>query len=152
QGPITIRTADGQTLQAEPVLVDQANDIALLKIVGDGANQTFNTIPLGNENNVTGQEFAIGHPLGDPNLSVQPGNFAGVSRFGDFDVTDNTVADNRNRPLLDFTNMGTQPGSSGSPIINANGEVVGMDDLGDGQGNSEATVVSAIINDLQMVA
>jgi S1-C subfamily serine protease len=150
QGPVQIQTADGQTLTAVPVVTDQANDIAILEVVGAGANQQFNALQLGTDAQATAVDYAIGHPNGDPNIDVNSGNFAGEAAFGSFNVTDNTVADNPNRPLEQFTNMGTQPGSSGSPIINSDGVVIGMDDLGDGQGNADATIGQAIAQDVAM--
>jgi S1-C subfamily serine protease len=148
QGPIQITTADGQTLEAEPVYTDQGNDIAVLQLVGQGSNQTFPSLTIGNEDQVTGTDYAIGHPEGDPNIVVNSGQYEGEAPFGSFDVTDNTVADNPNRELLEFGNMDTEPGSSGSPIINSDGVVIGMDDIGDGEGDAEATVGSAILADV----
>ncbi|HEY9772357.1 MAG TPA: serine protease [Planktothrix sp.] len=144
---VQITSADGQTYNANVVYTDASNDVAFLQVQGAG-NTSFSSLSLGDSSDITSTDSAIGHPNGDSNIVVNSGNYEGTTTFGALDVTDNSVADNPNRTMDEFGNMGVQEGSSGSAIVNSNGVVVSMVDIGDGEGDEDATPASTIASDL----
>jgi serine protease Do len=116
---IHVRLSDERDVSARLVGRDEKTDIALLQIEVEGA---LPVAPLGNSDNLMIGEWviAIGNPFGlDHTVTagivsakgrrdVRPGN--GNSGFYDFIQTDASI----------------NPGNSGGPLINAHGEVVGM--------------------------
>lgn len=106
---IEITTSKGETYQAELIGIDKQNgDLALLKIT---PVKPLPTIKLGDSSLVkVGQKvLAIGNPFGF-NGTLTTGI---VSRI---DYERNKIQ----------TDAAINPGSSGGPILNANGEVIGI--------------------------
>jgi S1-C subfamily serine protease len=107
-----VKFADGTTLPVDGVLAtDKFHDLAILKIHGNA----FPTLTLGNSDQVqVGEEVvAIGNPLG-LELTVSNGIISGIR------------SDEReNDKLLQIT-APISPGSSGGPLFNMFGEVVGI--------------------------
>jgi len=89
-------------------------DLALLKIEGD-----YNSIKLGDSDNAKIGEkvVAIGNPLG-LSFSVSEGIISGVNRVGSNDL-----------PLYIQTDAALNPGNSGGPLINTDGEVIGINNF-----------------------
>jgi serine protease Do len=111
---ITVTLADGRTFRAEVVGADTATDVALLRVDGP---PDFPAAPLGNSDDLRVGEWvcAIGNPLGYVHsVTVGVVSFIGRKLFD---------------PSLDAyiqTDAAINFGNSGGPLINARGEVVGI--------------------------
>jgi serine protease Do len=111
---ITVTLADGRTFRGEVVGTDAASDIALLKI--DGA-AGLPEAPLGNSDELRVGEWvcAIGNPLGYVHsVTVGVVSFIGRKLF-DASLDDYIQTD----AAINF-------GNSGGPLINARGQVIGI--------------------------
>ena len=111
---ITVTLADGRTFRAEVAGTDPAIDVALLKIAG---GHDLPEAPLGNSDELRVGEWvcAIGNPLGYVHsVTVGVVSFIGRKLFD---------------PSLDDyiqTDAAINFGNSGGPLINARGEVIGI--------------------------
>ncbi|MGG6312458.1 S1C family serine protease [Paenibacillus macerans] len=97
-------------------------DLAVLKIDGDS---NFPSIPLGNSDNTQVGEWlvAIGNPQGFDHTVT-----AGVLSAKERDITiagENGEKDRQYEHLLQ-TDASINPGNSGGPLLNLNGEVIGI--------------------------
>jgi len=95
-------------------------DLAVLKVEGE---QQFPTLPLGNSEGTKIGDWvvAIGNPYGfDHTLTV--GVISAKERPIDISDTDGT----RNYENLLQTDASINPGNSGGPLLNMNGEVIGI--------------------------
>ncbi len=114
---VTVVLKDGRRFEGEVVGADPVTDVAVVKI----AATELPTVKLGNSDNlVPGQwAIAIGNPLG-LNNTVTQGIISATGRSG----SDIGVRDKR----LDFiqTDAAINPGNSGGPLLNAQGEVIGV--------------------------
>ncbi len=123
--PITVRLANQQSYTARLVATDRFNDLALVQIQGQG----FPTASLAETINVQpGQQvYAIGSPYGKPGKMTQ-GFFTGTTSRGDL----------RTSPGL------LSPGNSGGPLINLQGQVIGVNKglLGDDSGLATSVQVA----------
>lgn len=115
---IHVQLADGKTLSAHVVGSDPQADLAILKINGDG---TFPTIPLGVSSDLMIGEpaIAIGNPFGY-SKSVSSGIISAIHR--------QIVEPNNPKPLTNLiqTDAAINPGNSGGPLLNAYGQVIGI--------------------------
>ena len=111
---ITVALGDKREVQADIVGVDPATDLALLKINA----RNLPTIPWGNSDGLKVAEWvlAIGNPF-QLNQTVTLGivsalgrNNVGISAYEDFIQTDAAI----------------NPGNSGGALVNARGELVGI--------------------------
>jgi len=103
----------GDLLEATVVGIDSETDVAVLKV--DGSE--FPTLPFGNSEALRRGElvFAFGNPMGLEN-SVSMGVVSARARQL-----------NPGDPMIYIqTDASINPGSSGGPLVNANGEVVGL--------------------------
>jgi serine protease Do len=110
---IMVRLSDGRSLRARVIGSDQATDIALIKIDGQG----LPVAPLGDSSALRMGEWvcAIGNPLGyDHSVTVGVVSFLGRKLF-DASLDDYIQTD----AAINF-------GNSGGPLINSRGEVVGI--------------------------
>ena len=116
-------TSDGVEYETVEILRDDGNDVALLKI--DAKN--LKALKLGDSDNLAvGQTvIAIGTPLGEYAGSVTTGVISGLGRsvtassgwFGSTTkVYENVIQ----------TDAAVNPGNSGGPLINTQGEVIGI--------------------------
>jgi serine protease Do len=113
---IKVTMYNGDELQAEIVGTDPASDIAVLKVEGNG----FRTVPLGNSDNLRVGEivFAIGSPLS--------ADFANTVSMGIVSASGrSTVGLNQFENYIQ-TDAAINPGNSGGPLINVDGELVGI--------------------------
>jgi serine protease Do len=111
---ITVTLADGRALKAEIVGTDPAIDVALIRVSGGG---TLPEAPLGNSDDLRVGEWvcAIGNPLGYVHsVTVGVVSFIGRKLF-DASLDDYIQTD----AAINF-------GNSGGPLINARGEVIGI--------------------------
>ncbi len=117
-----ITTASEDTYRACVVARDPLNDVAILQIEGED----FPYIPLGNSNAIKlGQTvLAVGTALGEFQNTVSSGIVSGLSRFITA-VTDSEGHSERLRGLIQ-TDAAINPGNSGGPLVNLNGQVIGI--------------------------
>lgn len=125
----TVQLFTGQQFQATVVGIDSYNDIALLKINAD----KLGTLKLGNSEALeTGQSvFAIGNSLGKYQNTVTKGVVSGLGRNISVGTRENPQPRLQN---LVQTDAAINPGNSGGPLINMNGEVIGMNTVIDTEG------------------
>lgn len=124
---ITVTLADGRSFVANVVGADPVTDIALIKIDRPGDGQPLPVAPLGDSAMLRMGEWvcAIGNPLGyEHTVTVGVVSFVGRKLF---DASlDNYIQ----------TDAAITFGNSGGPLINARGEVVGINAAVSSRGNS----------------
>ena len=120
---ISVAMRDGTTYDAKLLGVDETNDLAVLKIDAKG----LPVAPLGNSDALLIGEWAIaiGNPygfvLGNSEPSVTAGVISGTGR--------NLLGRGEGGgAYLDMiqTDASINPGNSGGPLVNADGEVIGV--------------------------
>ncbi len=135
----SIIAGGGALVGAQVIGVDKETDLAVLKINGENLPH----LPLGDSDNVyQGQlVFAIGSPMG-LNNSVSFGVVSTVARQLE-----------RDNPMIYIqTDVAINPGNSGGPLVNTNGEVIGINTLIFTQsGGSEGLSFSAPSNIVQNI-
>ncbi|TAE58956.1 MAG: PDZ domain-containing protein [Nostocales cyanobacterium] len=139
---VTLR--DGRTFEGKVVGVDHVTDIAVVKIPA----HKLPIVKLGNSHNlIPGQwAIAIGNPLGLDN-TVTIGIISATDRTSDqVGVPDKRVS-------FIQTDAAINPGNSGGPLLNAQGEVIGINTAirADAQGLGFAIpieIAARIANDL----
>jgi serine protease Do len=113
----SVLLADGRQLPAEIIERDPEIDMALLKIEA-GELEAAHTAQLGQPR--TGElVYAIGHPWGQRNFVT--GGI--VSALGELEIRSGR------RVAVIRTDARLAPGNSGGPLLNANGEVIGINTL-----------------------
>lgn len=114
---VTVTLKDGRTFDGQVLGEDPVTDVAVIKI---NANN-LPTIPLGNSEVLQPGEavIAIGNPLG-LNNTVTSGIISATGRSS----SDIGASDKR----VDYlqTDAAINPGNSGGPLLNARGQVIGM--------------------------
>lgn len=123
QNEITISTPDGESYQGELIGSDEFTDIALLRIKSD---RVFPFIELSNSDEIMVGEWtiAMGNPFGlfdDGNPTVTVGVVSAVNR--DFRPDPNNP-----RTYIDMiqTDAAINRGNSGGPLLNSDGDVIGI--------------------------
>ncbi|HEY9648085.1 MAG TPA: HhoA/HhoB/HtrA family serine endopeptidase [Chroococcidiopsis sp.] len=116
---VTVRLKDGRTLDGEVRGTDEVTDLAVVKIsVRDG---NLPVAPLGNSDDIKVGDWAIavGNPLGLDN-TVTLGIISTLNRSS----AAVGIPDKR----VDFiqTDAAINPGNSGGPLLNGQGEVIGI--------------------------
>lgn len=120
---ISVALPGGATYPARLIGADETNDLAVIKVDG----QTLPVAPLGSSRDLLIGEWAIaiGNPfgflLGNTEPSVTAGVVSGVGR--------NIAAGGEGAGVyVDMiqTDASINPGNSGGPLINASGEVIGV--------------------------
>jgi len=114
---------------------DNARDLAVLQLQGVSADEPLPTVPLGNSANaVVGERLvAIGYALALPGgPTVTSGILSSTART--IQVQDENSAQGQ-RTYQDAlqTDAAINPGNSGGPLIDLNGNVIGIDTAGNSQ-------------------
>lgn len=117
-----VTTADEETYPAQVLARDPMNDVAILKIEANN----LPVISLGNSDGIElGQSVvAVGTALGEFQNTVSAGIVSGLSRFINA-MTDMQGHSERLRGLIQ-TDAAINPGNSGGPLVNMDGEVIGI--------------------------
>ena len=121
-GTLTVTLKDGREFPGRVASSDQAHDLAVVKIEGTG----FPTIPVGTSANLqVGQlVIAIGSPLGQFTDSVTSGILSATDRS--VTVLDQSTRQRRTITGLLQTDAAINEGNSGGPLLDARGQVVGL--------------------------
>ena len=147
-----IQLADKRTYESEVIGLDTDTDVALLKINA----KDLPTVVLGNSDDVEVGEWvlAIGSPL-SPDLSstVTAGIVSGIGRKINMDRTNRYSIEN-----FIQTDAVVNPGNSGGPLLNIDGEVIGINTAiisrsGYNQGYAFAipiNIVKKVLSDLKI--
>lgn len=109
---IYVKLSDGHVLLAELVSKDEKLDLALLKV--NPGRLKLNPVTIGNpdESEIGDVVLAIGNPFGVGN-TVTTGVISAKARFGGFIQTDAAI----------------NSGNSGGALLNANGELIGINNF-----------------------
>ncbi len=110
---IKVTLHDGRTFPARLIGKDQTLDIAVLKIDGEGP---FDALSFGDSDRVQPGEmvFAVGNPFGLGETVTQ----------GIISAKERSISD-RQRDLFQ-TDAAINPGNSGGPLVNFQGEIIGI--------------------------
>lgn len=119
---LQVTTQAGQRFNAEVIGGDEMMDIAVLRV--DTQGQTVPTATLGDSDSLEIGDWAvaIGNPLGLSH-TVTAGIISAVERN-----VNNPQGNGRFRALIQ-TDAAINPGNSGGPLVNAMGEVIGINTL-----------------------
>ncbi|MBI1387605.1 MAG: PDZ domain-containing protein [bacterium] len=121
---INVTTADGGYYEAEVVAVDPQTDVALIKLK-DTKDKKFPFAKFGDSDamQIGDWVLAIGNPFG-LNQSVSEGIISAKGRTG----ADVPVGANSEFQIKDYiqTTAAINPGNSGGPLINLDGEIIGV--------------------------
>jgi S1-C subfamily serine protease len=118
---VFVTLGDEERLEAEVVGTDRENDLAVLKF--DPGDRDLNTIPFGTSENLRiGQKvLAIGNPFG-LDRTLTDGIVSGLGRpvrtYNDLVIRD-----------MIQTDASINPGNSGGPLLNAEGEMIGINTI-----------------------
>ncbi len=134
---IIIGLKDGRKFKGQVIGEDSISDLAIVKLLGQGP---WPKAILGNSDQIKVGDWAIavGNPFGLENtvtLGIISNLNRNVSQLGIYDKRFNLIQ----------TDAAINPGNSGGPLLNANGEVVGINTLirsGPGAGLSFAIPIN----------
>ncbi len=118
---VTVGLQDGRQVEGTVVGLDRLTDLAVVKLAGGG---TWPVAPLGNSDRLQVGEWAIavGNPYGLDN-TVTMGIISNLNRNASkLGITDKRLD-------LIQTDAAINPGNSGGPLLNADGEVIGINTL-----------------------
>lgn len=125
---LIVKMSDGSFYPAELVLVDEKNDLAIIKIV-DSGERKFPSVELGNSDEVkAGQQvFAIGSPLGFE-YTISSGIVAATRMNEKVNFTDPETYENKEKTFDKVIQVtaAISPGNSGGALFNSRGEVIGI--------------------------
>lgn len=114
---INVTLFDGETTRADLVASDPGSDLAVVKLRGQGP---YETIPQGHSNDLMIGEtvIAIGNAFGYVHTST-----VGIISALHRDIPLNDTQSYRD---LIQTSAGINPGNSGGPLLNIDGEIIGI--------------------------
>jgi len=129
---VTVRFGDNQDVDAKILGTDLGSDVAVLQVDPDAAD--LQPIPLGDSAaaKVGDPVVAIGNPFGFLNRTVTSGIVSAVQR-------DIKAPNGFTIPNAVQTDASINPGNSGGPLLNAEGQVIGINSqiaTGGGSGGS----------------
>jgi serine protease Do len=132
---ITVTLTDGRSFDAKVIGSDNASDICLIKI--DGEDLPY--VSLGNSDDIIIGEWviALGNPFGLFELNDKPTVTVGV-----VSATGMNLDAINNRYYLNMiqTDASINGGNSGGPLVNSEGEVIGMNTLIFTAGNNSGNI------------
>ena len=111
---VTVKLQDDRQFTAKVIGTDKRADVALIKIEADN----LSTVPMGDSDKLqvgewviaVGNPFGLSHTITAGIVSAKGRNSVGINDYEDFIQTDAAI----------------NPGNSGGPLVNLDGEVVGM--------------------------
>ncbi len=114
---VSVTLKDNRVLEGKVMGIDTITDVAVIKVSGGN----LPTVKLGNSEQIKPGEWAIaiGNPLGLDN-TVTAGIISATGR------SSSQVGDPQKRVNYIQTDAAINPGNSGGPLLNANGQVIGM--------------------------
>jgi len=118
---VTVGLQDGRRVEGSVVGLDRLTDLAVVRLAGPGP---WPVAPLGNSDSLQVGEWAIavGNPYGLDN-TVTMGIISNLNRNASkLGITDKRLD-------LIQTDAAINPGNSGGPLLNAEGEVIGINTL-----------------------
>ena len=121
---VIVTLTDGQQYDAKVIGTDQVSDVCLLKI--DGENLPYIKLAESNEVIIGEWAVALGNPFGLFAINDKPTVTVGV-----ISATGMNLGANEERYYLDMiqTDAAINTGNSGGPLVNAVGEMIGMNTL-----------------------
>lgn len=145
-----VLTSDGKSFKdVSLVAKDPVNDIAFLKV---GGVSDFTPAEIGDSSKVQVGSFvvAIGNALGQFQNTVTTGVISGKSR----PVTASDNSGTESLQNLFQTDAAINPGNSGGPLVNIDGQVIGINTAVAGQGSQNigfAIPINEAIKDIESV-
>jgi serine protease Do len=120
---IQVSLSDGRDFEAELVGTDPVADIAVLRIDGND----LPVAPIGTVSGLMIGEWAIaiGNPLGNYAADVEPTVTAGVVSAVNRNITPSSDGQGFYFGMIQ-TDASINPGNSGGPLVNAAGEIIGI--------------------------
>jgi S1-C subfamily serine protease len=127
---VDVTFSDGTTYRARVVGTDQYSDLAVLEIQDPSAREKMMPLPIGNSSqlHVGDQVVAIGNPFGLTG-TMTSGIISGLSRLLPAQASQDplgSVGSAFSIPDIIQTDAAVNPGNSGGPLLNMQGEVVGI--------------------------
>jgi len=119
---LTVTLMDGRDLPASIVKISDTTDLALVKV--DATGLAAATIGDSSAIQAGQTAIAIGSPLGTFTETVTRGVVSGLDR--EITVTDESTRQQRTLKGLIQTDAAINPGNSGGPLLNATGQVIGL--------------------------
>ena len=118
---VVVTTTDGKEHVAQIIGTDRASDVALLKIEGEN----FPYLEIGNSDDIIIGEWviALGNPFGLFDINAKPTVTVGVVSNADVNLR---PQDDRVYIGMVQTDAAISSGNSGGPLVNAVGQVIGM--------------------------
>jgi S1-C subfamily serine protease len=115
---LTVTLSDEAAVSAQVVGTDPADDMAVIKGNFSGINLTVATLGDSTKVRIGESVIAIGNPFGLQG-TVTEGVLSGDNR---------TLPSQQSKPLVDLfqTDAAINPGNSGGPLVNLDGEVIGI--------------------------
>jgi serine protease Do len=128
----TVVLSNGKSYSAKVISVDSTNDVAFVRIEASG----LPAVKLGDSGSVkVGQKVvAIGNALGQFQNSVTEGIISGLSRGVEAGDSSSMMGSSEQLQNLLQTDAAINSGNSGGPLVNLQGQVVGMNTAVAGQG------------------
>ncbi|HDP35001.1 MAG TPA: trypsin-like serine protease [Candidatus Hydrogenedentes bacterium] len=124
----SVTLSDGRNLEVEVVGADERTDIAVLRVVSDGSLP--HARPGDSDNLLIGEwVIAIGNPFGSMIQDPQPSVSVGVVSANHRRVRREVGGGERLYQGMIQTDAAINPGNSGGPLVNALGEVVGVNTM-----------------------
>lgn len=125
---LIVKTSDGTFYNAELIIMDEKNDLAIIKIITPD-NKKFPVIKFGNSETLkVGKDvFAIGSPFGYE-YTISQGIIAGIRDDEKVTFTDPVTylpVDKNFERVIQIT-AAISPGNSGGALFNKKGEVIGI--------------------------